>query len=1143
MHFTSTSLLSPFPIRSRQLKERRSSLEVEVPVVLAVASSPSGTLTSRGFRRLCWPLILVLLSGMPSSLLGQAFGSISGTLSDSTGALIPAATIKATQTQTGAITVVSTNNSGVYVFPSLPPAQYSISATAPGFQSYVQNDVILLANQSESVNIVLKLGQTSEVVTVSADAVQVDTSTGTLSSVINKQSVSDLPLNGRNAAALTTLVSGIITAPSDGTDKGVTKTFPEAVPISANGSRSDQTNYMLDGGNNLDEYTMANGPFPFPDALQEFSVQTSNYNAEFGQSAGAVVNIVTKSGGNRYHGDLFEFVRNGMFNARNYFASTVDPLKRNQFGGTVGGPVKIPHLLSGQHTFFFFGYQKTVIRDLQGGKSAYVPTQANLQGDFSALLSASNPNNPQRKVITILDPTTGKPFSGNIIPTGRLNSSALLFAKDLPQSSTNGLIFYQSPLIYNFNEYLARGDHDFSTRDHIFAHYYYDDFVNLGSLNTSNLLTYADTTHIRFQSVLLSETHTFRSNLVNSLVVNYNREVSARAPASDTLDMSAFGVKMWLPQLKAIQQVAATGFFSVGDAPTAVFQRNNYTLGDDLHWVKGRHNFGFGAHFELAKDDINNLYQQPGLFTFNSTNTNYALASYMLGYIYSFIQGNGQYFNNRNDFQGYYAQDNWKMTNRFTATYGIRYEPFHPYYELYNRLEQFNPAAYAKGTVSSVYINAPAGLFFPGDTGMPSRGVNSVYTNVMPRVGFNWDVFGNGKTILRGGGGTFYDTRQPGILDSAASDVTPFSISELLTLPAGPFNDPYQGITNPFPAPTPPPKDTAFPLPVTVYTFNPSFHVPVTYDWNLTVEQQLTNSMISRISYVASHSSHLFTSVELNPAVYIAGSKLATNLRRLYEPAYSSIIESNMGGNGSYQSLQAVLQRRLSHGLTFLANYTFSKALDNLPYATNNSFAQTGQSYVLPVYMPDFKSMDRGRSDFDARQNFSASYQWEFPKLLDGPRAVRFLVNGWSNTGIFQIHSGLPFTVTVASDISGTGLLKDRAQEIVPTQQAYGSGACTTSPCVNWIKPSAFTLPAAGTFGNVVKNSFSAPGYFDWDSALLRDFSIRELAHIQFRAEYFNLINKTDLGAPASAITSAGFGSITSASDPRIAQFALKFIF
>ena len=1086
-------------------------------------------------------LLLFLVLALPN-LFGQGFGSIVGTVRDSTGALISSATVTATQTNTGAATVVTVNSSGSFVFPSLPPAEYSISASASGFQKYSQSGIILLANQSETVNIQLQVGTASQVVTVSADAAQVDTTTGTLSAVIDRQSVNDLPLNGRNAAALTTLVAGVVAAPSDGTDKGTAKTFPAAVPISANGSRSDQTNYLLDGGNNLDEYTMANGPFPFPDALQEFSVQTSNYNAEYGQSAGAVVNIVTKSGGSAYHGDLFEYLRNGVFNARNYFATSVDPLKRNQFGGTVGGPVKIPHLIGGQRTFFFFGYQKTIIKDQQGGQSAFVPTQANLRGDFSALNSASDPNNPQSKVIKIVDPTTGLAFPNNQIPRSRLDPAALAFSKDLPQSNGNGLVFFQSPLIENFNEYLGRVDHDASSSDHIFAHYYYNDFLLAGTLNTANLLTYKDQAHIRFQSALVGETHTFKSNLVNVLVVNYTREISFRAPESSTIDVGSFGVKMWLPSDKALQQISATGFFSVGDVPTAVFQRNNYTLADDLHWVKGNHNFAFGVHAELAKNDINNLYQQPGVFTFNATTTNYSLASFLLGYLNTFIQGNGQYFGNRDKFLGYYAQDNWKASTRLTLTYGIRYEPFYPYSEVAHRLEQFNPNAYAAGKKSIVYVNAPAGLFFPGDPGMPENGVNGVFTNVMPRIGFNWDVYGTGKTILRGGGGTFYDTRQPGILNTPASDVTPFSVSVTLNQPKGPFSDPYAGITNPFPAPSPPPKDTAFPSPVTAYTFNPSFHVPVTYDWNLTVEQQLNNNLISRVSYVASHSTHLFSSVELNPATYIAGSKLGTDARRRY-PGYSNIVESNMGGNGSYHSLQVSLQQRLSHGLNFLANYTFSKALDNLPYASNNSFAQPGQSYVLPVYKPGYKALDIGRSDFDFRHEFSASYLWTLPQLRSGPRAFQALLNGWGTTGIFQANSGGPLTITAGSDRSGTGILKDRAQ-IVSGQQPHGTGACNTNlSCVNWIRPSAFTLPAVGAFGNVPKGSLSAPGYFDWDTAILRDFLLTERYRFQFRAEYFNLLNRTNLGSPVNSVSSGGFGSIKSANDPRIAQLSLKFLF
>ena len=575
-----------------------------------------------------------------------------------------------------------------------------------------------------------------------------------------------------------------------------------------------------------------------------------------------------------------------------------------------------------------------------------------------------------------------------------------------------------------------------------------------------------------------------------------------------------------------------------------------------MHYVRGHHNFGFGVHLELTKNDISNLYQQPGLFSFNATNTNYAAASFVLGYLSAFTQGNGQYFGNRATFAGYYAQDSWKIQRRLTLNYGIRYEPFYPYNEVKGRLEQFNVGNWAAGTTSKVYPNAPAGIIFPGDAGMPRDGVYPIYTHVMPRLGFNFDAFGDGRTVFRGGGGVFFDTRQPGIQNTPASDVTPFSIALTLTQPKGPFSNPYLGTTNPFPAPSPPPTNTPFPRPVTVFTFNPNFPIPVTYAWNLAVEQQLARGLISRIAYVGSSSTHLFTSLERNPAP-ICNTTTSADTRRIYNQApgtpltctpsptvnFSSIVETNMGGNSNYHSLQASLQQQLSHGVSFLLNYTFAKSLDNLPYASNNSFAQPGQSYALPVYLPNFRALDIGRSDFDRRHYFSASYLWALPSLRGSWRPLHVLTNDWNLTGIVAVQSGQPITLTVTSDQSGTGLLKDRAL-IVPGVAAYGAGGCNNikTACVNWINPAAFTTPAKGTEGNVTKGSLQGPKYVDWDAGLQKFFPVSERYRFQFRAEYFNLLNHTNLLAPTTAI-GAGFGSIRSANDPRIAQLALKFQF
>jgi Carboxypeptidase regulatory-like domain len=1087
---------------------------------------------------------ILLLAGsvaiwMGSALHGQGFGSIVGTVTDPQGLGIPGARVTVTEAATGLQTNTTASSDGVFAVPALRPTVYNLTVTADRFKTFVRSGVTLRADEVVTVSAAMQLGASAEKITVTEDAVQVDTATSTLGQVVDTRKVVDLPINGRNAAALTVLVGGVVAAPNDSSDQGQTKTFPVVVTISANGSRANVTNYMLDGGNNVDEYTNVNLPFPFPDALQEFSVQTSNYSAQYGQNAGGVVNVVTKSGTNELHGDAFEYLRNREFNARNFFAKTVDPLKRNQFGVTLGGPVYIPGLYKGRDkTFFFFGYQGTILREMQGANSAFVPTQANEQGIFSS---------------TVYDPKSSPltPYPNNSVPTTSFDKASVAFLKDIPVGTGNGLIFYQKPIRQNFNEEVARVDHQFSEKDRLTGRYYRDRFDNVGILDTTNLLTYADQALNLVQNGLVSETHTFSPTVLNIVALNYAREADQRGAPPGTPSVADFGVNIWQPPDKAIQSIAVSGFFTIGDNPKARFTRNNWTLSDDVHWIKGNHTMAFGFHGEISRMDIDSQFQEPGAFTFTADTTNNALASFELGYLRTLAQGSGQFFNNRNQFIGLYATDSYRISKRVTVNFGLRWDPFFPWKEMKHRITQFNPADYNAGIVSSVYTNAPPGLRFPGDSDMPENGVNSNFKIFEPRAGFAWDVTGDGKTSVRAGAGVFADSRMMAGFMNAVTTNTPFSPTVSITTPPGPFSNPYLGITNPFPTPVPIPKSVAFPLPVVVVSLDPSGHyqVPVTYNWNVTVERQVAKDWMAHISYVGSHSTHVATSLQENPAVFTPGSALGTDARRAFHN-FSGITLDSQAVNGHYNSLQTGFEKRMSKGLTVLANYTWSKAIDNLPF--NQSVTGPGPNAsgtTYPWYFPKADGLDYGRADFDRTHRFVISYVWQLPDFRSAGMAAHQILGGWQFNGVFQAQTGLPLTVTAGQDRSQTGLGVDRAVVVGP---AIGPGACGASaPCVNYLNPASFQLPPTAatassyilSFGNFGKGAISGPGAMTWDVGLFRSFQFGERISLQLRGEFFNVLNRANFNNPTATESAGGFGSISGAGDPRIGQLALKFLF
>src|SRR5437773_1180882 len=1024
-------------------------------------------------------LVLSALVFLPVCSFAQGLGSIVGRITDPSGAAVANARVTAVQASTGFSRTATTDAEGLYVIPSLQPSNYTVTVEAAGFSTVRQSDIALLADQTLAVNLSLKLGMTTEVVTVAGDTIQVDTATSTLRQVIEEQRISELPLNGRNAAQLTLLVAGAVNSPNGGADQGATKTFPGAVTFSANGSRQNSISYQLDGGNYVDEYTNVNQPFPFPDALQEFSVQTSNYSAEYGSNAGGVVNVITKSGTNNFHGDAFEFVRNPIFNAQNFFATptTPDRIKRNQYGGTLGGPIRR------DKTFFFGGYQRTAFRNLVLG-SQRVVGQTDISNFLAAgpFLDPANPTGPHLPgtidpaVATLLGVIPGcnvagcgAAFNAN---AGQPDPNAKFSLVGAIPGGSNPTIPFSKPDTENFDSAMGRIDHSFRQSDKLSGRYEFDRFTKAAVFNPLQLVSYTDATFaITAQNFLAHETHVFSARLVNDFRFSYSREVSHRGPGANVVGVTAFGVSLpFQPTPNAIQGVGVQGGFSFGDNPAAFFTRNNYTWANDISWEKGKHDLHFGGSVERSLVDLNNQFNQPGIFGFG-TQDNYlfggsTFATYQLflagilsdgasvGNGFALQQGAGEFKNNRATFTGVYVQDNYRVTRRLTLNLGLRYEPAFPWSDTGDRWAQVNLAAMAAGTRSRVYPNAPPGVFFSSQNGIPSDGgmpKNALYTNwkgFAPRLGFAYDVFGNGNTSVRGGAGIFYDTRVMGMLSNRFVDEWPFSPQFILSTAGssaptaasapGSLSDPL--CTNPgtqtalncsgaqaanyptFPSPFPAPTNFAYipPFNEIAVSYDPSgqYHVPTTYEWSLTIERQLPAKTLLRFAYVGSRSLHILETEYYNPSNPggIAGcpgsvgspGKAGTGLANctvflgsggaFKTNTFSSTVQADITDiNANYNALQTSVEKRMAHGFTFLANYTYSKSLDDLPFGEGVSGFDTGYS-VLPFNDPNRHRMDYGPSGFDHAHVFTGSYVWQSRSLRSSSTLLRYLLGDRKST-------------------------------------------------------------------------------------------------------------------------------------------------
>jgi len=1120
-------------------------------------------------------LLTALAAGTHAFAQGGGNVAITGTVTDPSGAVISGAEVKVTQKNTSVTRTEATNGSGQFNIPSLPPATYTVSVGAKGFKQYVQ-DVLLMADQVRDLDIRLQLGESSQQITVEDSTVQVNTVTPVLAQVIDQQRLINLPLNGRNAADLTLLVPGANTASAHGTTQGDTKQVPGAESISVNGARPDQISYNLDGANNQDLMSNTNNPFPFPDALQEFSVQTNSFDAQYGSNAGAVVNVVTKSGTNQWHGDVFEFVRNRVFNARNYFADKVDPLKRNQFGGTIGGPI------FKDKSFIFFGYQGTRVRSLNNSTNAVVPTPAQLRGDFSAVSS------------TIIDPSTGKPFP-NKANIGPLSQVALNMAKLLPtaQADASGTVTFATPLKQDFNEYVARYDQVLRGQDRIFVRFYLNRYVHAPSYDGKNLLTIGTGSTVQTQNYAVGYTTVLSSSLVNSLTLDVVRAASDRGQGGSVPQLSDFGSNVWqLPKAQGgIRGFNVTGSFNIAPFTDGAFIRNTGNIRDNVTWIHGKHSFSFGIDYERDQSNIRNTDLENGSFTFTADTTNNAMASFMLGHLRSYSQTSGDFSDSRQNVIGVFASDKWKMSPRLTLNLGLRWEPQVPMKEIKGRIQQFRPDAYAAGVHSTVIPSAPAGLFFSGDSynniKVPSTGQTGDLNNFAPRVGAAYDPTGSGKMSIRAGGGVFYYSRLPGLFLNDAAIVAPFSLRiDPVEPQVGPLDNPlvnYPSFTASFPQRfvlSNVPKNVAFPAIVSVFSLQPGvkWTTPTIYDWNVTFERQLRNDTVLHTSYVGLRGTHLRQDVDLNPGVY-NGTSASLQSRRPFQP-FGDVIENRNSGANSYNGLQIDVEKRPSPGgdgllkhITVLANYTFSKAME-YGLSSNGGITDVGSSKGsgMSFYDPRQPAFETGRADYDHTHRFVISYVWNLPRMAHSNGVVRNIIGGWDWTGLYTVTTGDAMTILSGKDQSQTGLGADRA-DFIGTSGQFGGVVppnqrrqcpSTVKHCVPWLNDAVFAQPALGTYGNAGKNTFRGPTLWNVDTGLLKSFypmPSHENWNFQFRAEFFDLLNHPQFADPNLTFSNSpvvggngSFGNIRStvgvaagnlagSADSRIIQLALKMQF
>ena len=1137
-------------------------------------------------RRLAGLALLLVAWNICPPARGQTFqGSFSGTVTDPTEAVIPGAQVTASEQDKGFARSAVTEPDGSYKIPLLPPGRYKLTVEKPDFETAVRGPLVLTVNEHPRVDFQMQVGAQTATVTVEAGTLAVQTETSSVGTTIEQAKVAQVPLNGRNFLELALLAPGVY----PGTPG--TRISDRGGALNVNGMRDSMNSYWLDG---MDDTSIGVGQFtvaPPLDSVQEFRMETGVYEAKFGAHAGAQVNIVTKSGNNQVHGTLYEYLRNTAFDARNFFDPSVAPFHRNQFGGTFGGPVVIPHVYDGHdHTFLFLAYEG--LREHRSFfNNSLVPTPAERAGEFSGLLDPSCP--VQTMLLNPLALSQGQiqPFTNitEVLPAADPVGQELVNQYPQPNiaNAACGAANYSALVTreVSFDTSTARVDHRFNDRD--FAFFRYNLNLARQQLPTGALpqsLTtvpgFGITARNSYQMAGADWTHIINPRLVNEFKLGYNRwqlrEVNEDLGNPLAQNLGIQGVTQIGSQPAGVPNLNLAGYDSLG-SDEGVPQSgavNTFQIADTLTQVHGSHTLGYGADLRSVRRgnfSIDNIIR--GEFNFTGTVSGgfgqvtpqleqalgcvppscifgNSVADLLLGLPTFWINGFQQYVSGAFGEYDFFGEDDWRVNRKLTLNLGLRYEYKGLATDKHDHFANFDfPSGLlmlaGRSAVTLASFDPTTGAYTPvGTRNLGSEGQNRALqnrdrNNFAPRIGFAWQPFSDSRTVVRAGYGVFYD-QTFGDVYFQKSNNPPFvrintgNLSSALPLiQSGTFlpgtgeiiQNALTGIVG-----------TVYP---TLSPFQLNFNDAVVQEWSLGVQRQLGSAWLFDIGYLGTRGLHLVQETDPNQPMNLSVSNSPETLKACQStgcprpyPNLSGFSYTQSAGSSVYHALQVKAERRFSRGLSVLAAYSYSKSIDTTsgPVSDSRDANFPQNSYNVAA--------EKAVSDFDFPQRLSVAYLWAMPfgsttAKLDNPH-LNYLIQGWQLGGVLTAESGPPFTPFVSGNISGA----DEAQ-------ITGTGNGTDRPNLTggafypsrqtpqqWVTASAFTPPAAFTFGNAGRNILRGSGLGSFDFSVLRDFRLGEGKALQFRAEMFNLFNRANFDIPQRNLASPSFGQIFNTVQP-----------